>query len=544
MHQTLQVVQGSDAGREYDLARDEILVGRDSACQIAIDDPAASRRHARLAFENHAYVIEDLESMNHTYVDGEQISGKVRLKHDARVRIGQTVFVFRSPPPEAVEQQEGHAVTVLESADARSFSDTMLKVSAERRLRAILQITRALGRTLDLEDVLAKMLDGLFEIFPNADRALVLLLDGDRLVPKAAKHRRGRPHSIQYSRTIVERAMADREAILSEDAAGDQRFPQAQSIVDFRIRSVICVPLLSQEMTPLGVIQLDSQDERIPFSSHDLHILTSVASQASISIEYAQLHDQVLRQARLQKEMDLAAAVQRSFLPGTMPELEGYGFWAYYLAAGKVGGDFYDFLRLPNGNQAVLLGDVAGKGVPAALMMVKVSTVCKVALLSHPDDLARAVDVINREICAAGADASFVTLVLSVIDPRTHQLTLANAGHMSPMLRRADGTVDLPADDNVRGYPLGITEEDPYKTTTVGLAPGESLVLFSDGISEAMSPRRELYSVERIDRQLSAMKDKRPAEIGEALLADLRRHVADCEQNDDVSLVVFGRAPA
>ncbi|MHC4176473.1 MAG: PP2C family protein-serine/threonine phosphatase, partial [Planctomycetota bacterium] len=202
-----------------------------------------------------------------------------------------------------------------------------------------------------------------------------------------------------------------------------------------------------------------------------------------------------------------------------------------------------DFLRLPDGRQAVLLGDVAGKGVPAALMMVKASTLCKVALLSRPDNLGDAVGAVNNEICAAGTDTTFVTLVLCVIDPETHEITFANAGHMSPMLRRADGTVDRRADDNVRGYPLGIEKDVRYETTSISLAAGESILLYSDGISEAMSPRRELYSVERIEEQLRGMNGKGPAEIGEALLDDLRRHVADCEQYDDISLVVFGRVP-
>ena len=541
MRHTLRVLQGNETGRKYDLVSEEILIGRDSGCQVSIDDRAASRKHARLVFENSGYAIEDLDSMNHTYVNGEQINGKVPLKDDYQVKIGQTLFVFRSRMPAAVEQPESRGVTVLESADARSSVDTSINVNAERKLAAILRITQALGRTLDLENVLSKMLDGLFEIFPSADRALVLLLDGGRLVPKAARHRRDVQDSIQYSKTIVEKAMADRQAILSEDAAGDERFPQAQSVVDLRIRSVMCVPLLSQEFSPLGIIQLDTQKAGIAFNSDDLHILSSVASQASVSIEYAQLHDEMLRQAKLQKEMDIAQGVQQSFLPKTMPELGGYGFWAYYVAAGKVGGDFYDFFRLPNGNQAVLLGDVAGKGVPAALMMVKASTVCKVALLSHPDNLGAAVGAINNEVCEAAVDASFVTLVLGVIDPRTHQVTFANAGHFSPLLRRANGTIDQPADDNVRNFPLGIFRDVGYETTSVGLAPGESILLFSDGISDAMNPQRELYSVERIHQQLRGMHGKGPAEIGEALLADLRRHVAGCEQYDDISLVVFGR---
>jgi serine phosphatase RsbU (regulator of sigma subunit) len=192
----------------------------------------------------------------------------------------------------------------------------------------------------------------------------------------------------------------------------------------------------------------------------------------------------------------------------------------------------------------VLLGDVSGKGVPAALMMAKASAVCKVALLNHSDDLAAAMNAINREICDASVDATFLTLVLCVINPTAHEVTIANAGHMSPLFRRAGGTIDEPADEAVRGYPLGIDEDFEYQTTSTTLGPGESVVLFSDGISEAMNSREELYTDERIAEQLGRSAGKGPAEIGRVLLDDVRRHTAGCEQSDDISLVVFQRQRA
>jgi len=544
MPYTLQVLEGTDAGREYDLDRDEILVGRGLACHIVLNSLAVSRTHARLALEDDTYAIEDLGSRYHTYVNDKEISTKVRLKDRDRVKIADSLLVFRAYPPEPAQKPEAILPTIVRSLDARSFADTILKVNPEAKLRAILQITQALGRTLDLEAVLSKMLDGLFEIFVHADRGLVLLLDGDRLIPRAMKHRHQWQDSIQYSRTIVQQAMDQRQAILSEDAVVDDRFTQAQSIADFQIRSVMCVPLLSQQMDPLGVIQLDTQRGGARFCADDMHILTSVASQASISVEYAQLHREMLKQAKLQREMDIAQDVQRNFLPQSTPELEGYSFWAYYQAAGKVGGDYYDFLRLPNGNQAVLLGDVSGKGVPAALMMAKASAVCKVALLNHPDRIAHAVNVINNEICDASVGARFMTLVLAVINPNTHEVTLANAGHMSPIFCRADGAIHEPAGSNVRGYPLGIVREFPYKTMSTSLGPGETVVLFSDGISEATNSHDELYSVERVGERLGKMEGRGAAEIGQALIEDVRRHAAGCQQADDISLVVFRRAPA
>lgn len=544
MSHTLEVLEGSEAGRRFSLNRDEILIGRGLGCQIVLDSLAVSRTHARLVLDRDTYAIEDLGSRGHTFVNDRQITGRVRLEDGDRVRVADIPLVFRSHRPEVSETLGESAMVVLRSLDVRHGPDVILTVNAEAKLRAVLQITRALGPTLELETILSKMLDGLFEIFPIADRGLVLLIEGDRLVPRAVKHRHEWQESIQYSKTIVHRAMDGRQAILSEDAAVDERFSQAQSIAEFRIRSVMCVPLLAHETKPLGVIQLDTERSRTRFTDDDMQILASVATQASVAVEYGQLHKQRLRQAKLKREMDVAQDVQRNFLPRSTPDLEGYDFWAYYLAAGKVGGDYYDFIRLPNGNQAVLLGDVSGKGVPAALLMAQASAVCKVALMSCPDRIDQAMSRINSEICEASTGGTFLTLVLCVINPRKHEVTIANAGHMSPMFRRADRTIDEPAESDVRGFPLGIVRDSRYATTAVGLAPGESVLMFSDGISEATSPQDELYSDERVGEQLRQTEADTAAQIGQALLEDVRRHAAGCEQSDDISLVVFRRDDA
>ena len=543
MTHRLEVVEGEQSGRAYDLVEDEVIVGRDENCQIVLDDDSISRRHARLALDDDTYVIEDLSSKNGTYVNDERTDGKVPLRPDDRIEIGTTVFRYRSSHSRAYESEEILHTRVLCSIDAADSEHTMFKVNAESKLRAILQITKSLSRTLDLGVLLSKMLDGLFEIFPQADRGLVLLNEGDRLIPKAVKGRRSGQESVQYSRTLVEKVMDERRAILSQDATRDERIPAARSISRLQIRSVMCVPLLSQDKKALGAVQLDIQDKKRKFSEDDMQILTSVASQASVSVEQAQLHREVIKHTKIQRELDFAREVQHRLLPRVMPQLEGYTFWAYYEAARQVGGDFYDFLRLPNGNEAVLLGDVAGKGIPAALMMSKVATLSKVALLSYPDNLPDAMNTLNEEVCDVGFEMSFVTLVVCVIDPKTHEVTVANAGHLAPMFCRTDSTVDQAVGDDVRGHPLGIDRQVTYKTGRTRIHPGELVVLLSDGISEAMNSSEETYSIERVRRQLSRIKAEGPTEAGQLLLDDVRRHVGDSEQEDDISLVVFRRAP-
>lgn len=544
MSATLKVVQGNDVGREYELAREELLLGRERECHIVINDVAASRRHARLVLEDGVYAIEDLKSTNRTFVNGVAVTNRRRLDDRDRIRIGETQFVFRTASPVAVEAEDEDYSKVLKTLDASPDTESLFQENAQAKLRAILEISQAMGQTLDLDVLLDTALDGLFDVFPHASRALVLLRDGERLVPRASLSRvrdDSDEGSVHYSKTIVSQVMDQCRAILSQDAVHDTRFASTESIVSLRLRSVMCVPLLSRDKQALGVIQLETQEKGAHFNAADIQILASVAVQVSVFIQYARLHDEILRQSRLQRELELAEQVQHDFLPRSAPQLDGYRFWAYYLAAGKVGGDYYDFLTLPNGNQAALLGDVSGKGVPAALRMAKASAMCKVALLSHPDDIGQATAAVNREICRTAVRGGFITLVLCVIDPRTHELTTANAGHPSPLLRRPDGTVVELAHHTLSGLPLGINHDQVYQTSTVVLEPGDVVALYSDGISEAESPAGDLYSRERVRKLIAAEQGRPPVETGKALIDDVRRHMGEREQADDISLVVFGR---
>src|SRR5262249_55371794 len=156
---------------------------------------------------------------------------------------------------------------------------------------------------------------------------------------------------------------------LLADASSDAQFNMSQSISDFRIRSIMCVPLMSQAAKPMGIIQVYTEDRRHQFTQEDLDLLVSVASTAAIATENARLHEEILAKARIERELQFAAEVQRGFLPADWPEVPGYGFYAFYDAAYSVGGDYYGFIELPENRLAISLGDVSGKGMPAAMLM-------------------------------------------------------------------------------------------------------------------------------------------------------------------------------
>lgn len=532
---------GSNAGTKYQLVTERVRMGRHPDCEVVIDVNSVSRFHAHMLREDGKYLIEDLKSRNGTFVNGKKISGKLPLKDNDRVKICDVLFVYRSKPLDDPPQPTTvkDSSTVLSMLDAQSGVELMAAVNPQAKLKAVVEITQAIGQTLDLDELFPKILDGLFTIFPQADRALAILQDSSQnLVPKAIKHRRGRDDDVHFSRTIVRKALEEKKAILSADAASDERFDMSQSITDFNIRSIMCVPLLSQDKTPLGVLQVDTENQNTRFEPDDLQILNSVATQASMSVENAQMHAQILNQERVRRELVFAKEVQQGFLPRQMPKLPGYEFWAYYEAAGEVGGDYYDFVKLPNGRFAAILGDVSGKGVTAALIMAKASSDIKVALLSNADDIGRAMYEINNALCESTPEDKFITLVICVIDPVTQNIQIVNAGHMSPLLRRADGTVEEPTSSQTTGLPCGILEDSPYSVTEVSLNPGDTMVLYSDGISEAMNAKNEDYGIPRLKQRLGSV-NLPPAKLGEFILKDVRSHVAGHKQSDDITMVIF-----
>ena len=230
--------------------------------------------------------------------------------------------------------------------------------------------------------------------------------------------------------------------------------------------------------------------------------------------------------------------MQRSLLPSKPPQVPGYFFFDYYQAARQVGGDYYDYVQLPGGRYAVIVGDVAGKGVPAALLMARLSSDVRFSLASESDP-AKALQRINEGFARNDWQDRFVTMLAAVLNPTTSELTIVNAGHMAPLLRRRDGNVSEIGEE-AAGLPLGVSEEFEYESFTHKVEPGDVLTIFTDGFSEAMNNERELYGIERLKKELSC-----PAvsvvDFGQHILEDVHKFVDGYDQSDDMCLVCFGR---
>jgi serine phosphatase RsbU (regulator of sigma subunit) len=401
-----------------------------------------------------------------------------------------------------------------------------------------LDISTVLRSTLDADTILDRTLEHLFKMFPKADRGQVVFLEGPTGKPviRLLRTPSGKPADPLFSTTVVRRCLDSLEALLCNDLTNE--FPESESVGQLPSNSLICTPLWTPDGKALGVILLDTRANR-EFNSDDMRLLLGVASQASIALSNARLHRETLAFQQQARDLELAQQVQRALLPRASPQVRGYEFYTYYEAAQEVGGDYYDFVPLPDSRLAVLLGDVAGHGVASALVAAKFSVEARVCLEKNPNPAA-ALDRLNSLMLKADMPEKFVTLLVAVLDPMTHVIVVVNAGHPSPLLLRTSGVVELAASDDVSGLPIGIAEGMAYMSREVRLDPGDRLLVFSDGVTEAMDARGEQFQ-EGILTALGVGSSS-PVATGEQLLQAVKRHTAGCKQTDDITVVCFGRS--
>jgi serine phosphatase RsbU (regulator of sigma subunit)/pSer/pThr/pTyr-binding forkhead associated (FHA) protein len=562
---SLLVLKGGTPGQRLPLDKAIIILGREvKDCDFVIANQAVSRVHAQISFIDGRHFIEDLKSRNKTYVNNQLVETRTALNDNDRIKICDFLATFhadsasdkKTPIPPHLrgegeeEEHEADGPSTVQATLSRLPQHQLLEAQPADRLRALLEISNSLAQTLELDQLLEKIADVLLTTFRQADRCFIILSDdAGHLIPRVIKLRRPTPDaSPRFSRTIVRNCLDSMQAFLSEDASTDSKFSLSQSITDFRILSVMCAPMVAGEKA-FGVIQLDSQDRSKKFNQDDLKLLLGVANQASVAFEMARLHEDLIQRERTQRDVELGQQVQRSFLPQRLPEVLGYQFYAHYNAALTIGGDYYDFIPFPDGKFAVLLGDVAGKGVPAALLMAKFSAEARSCMLMNSDP-ARAITCLNNvlwQIMQAGDMDRFVTIAATVLDPINHRVTIVNAGHMTPLIfRRKNKTLEDAVPNDQTGLPLGIMESNHFEATHVELQSGDSLILYTDGVSDAVSTQNASFSTAGIRKAVLDTADNlaestQPEALGRAVIEAVGGHAAGRAQHDDIALVCFGR---
>jgi serine phosphatase RsbU (regulator of sigma subunit)/pSer/pThr/pTyr-binding forkhead associated (FHA) protein len=441
---------------------------------------------------------------------------------------------------ELLRMEAGGDATTCTTVEKRAQSQS----PQPAKLAALLEISGDLSKTLEVDGLMPLVADSLFRLFRQADRCFIIQAQegNQKLFPRLVRTRRQQDEAdARFSRSLARKCLETNQAFLSEDATADNRFSLSQSIADVRIRSVMCAPLCDADERAFGVVQVDTQNRIKKFTQEDLTLFVSVANLASVALANARFHEELAAQERRKCDLELASRLQLTFVPRELPRVPGYEFFAHYEPALNGGGDYYGFVPLADGRLAVAVGDVAGKGVPAALLMARLSSDAPFSLLTEADP-ARAMAALNGLLFPHTSPMDrFITLALAVLDPQAHTLTLVNGGHPSPLLyRRSDGSLGEAVPRDLVGLPLGMAGGVEYASCRVVLEPGDSLLLFTDGVPEARDVKDVLFGTERVRSALDGGPPSAQA-LGERVIGAVKQHAAGRSQFDDITLVCVSR---
>jgi serine phosphatase RsbU (regulator of sigma subunit) len=398
---------------------------------------------------------------------------------------------------------------------------------------ALIRAGQELAGHRPLEDLFELILDLSIQAV-GAERGVLMTLEGEDLVVRSV-----RGEGFRISTTVRDRVLKERASLLVRDTALDDAFKSRDSIVGQQIQSVMAVPLQTNDRV-IGLVNVDSRSFARPFTPDDLDLLTVLANVAAIRIENVRLAVVEQQKQLISRDLEQAAAIQRRLLPREAPIVPGYELAGHNLACQTVGGDYFDFFPYADGRIGLVLGDVAGKGMPAALLMTALKGGVQVLLDEAPDDVSSLMSRLDRLVAANFPRNRFVTLFFGLLDSRSGELTYCNAGHNPPFLLRADNSIErLPSCGTI----LGIFPDMGYEVKHCRLEPGDVLTLFSDGVTEENDPSGEEFGEGRLAQLLSEKGHGPAVDLVEAVRQAVLVWAAGAVPADDVTVVVARRNP-
>jgi serine phosphatase RsbU (regulator of sigma subunit) len=395
---------------------------------------------------------------------------------------------------------------------------------------ALIRAGRELVTHQPLEQLFETILD-LSLSAVEAKRGVILALDDGELQVRASK---GDGFSI--STLVRDQVLREKKSLLISDAMRHDAFSKQESIVFSRVRSMMAAPLQTGDHV-IGIIYVDNDVILRPFSQDDLDLLTVMANVAAIRIEHARLAEIEQNEKLMEADLSQASEIQRSLLPTDPPDYEGWELAGLNLPCRTVGGDYFDFIPYQDGRVAVVVGDVSGKGLPAALLMSSLQAKVQMLRETNPSP-SHAVSTLNRSLTERCPVGKFITFFYALLDPVTGALEYSNAGHNYPLILRKDGSVDTLTGN---GLVMGLFSSVHYETKKTKLAPGEMLVLYSDGVTEAADSADVEFGENGLAEFLAARKSVRCEDIVNQLVEHMRKWRGTSSFADDFTIVLVRR---
>jgi phosphoserine phosphatase RsbU/P len=534
-----------DRPRTWPLEGPLLAIGRSSRHPIHIPDGTVSKDHAEITFRAGQYYLRDLGSRNGTRVNGREAREPIVLEAGDRVEIGHVVLRVTGEEAEPRIRFDEQSVT---GSTLRMRADSILEQRARPGRGASTEMVHLLaeaGRLLVLPRPLKETCDELLSFVAKAmpaSRYVILIDPGDGGEPRqmAARTTAGRAdRPLVLSRSIMSTVLRECTSVLTRDTGIDPRFQGQQSIVAQSVHAAMAVPLFDNEKV-LGLIYVDSSDPRVTFDEERLELLTLLANMAAVKITNARLLEAEAERQRINAELAAATQIQRRLLPEAPPQLPGYEIDAYLQTCHEMGGDLYDLHVRPDGTLVMLVGDVTGKGIGAAVIMSSFLAAARVLYdaCTDPAELARRLGATAHENLDRRL---FITGFVATLDPATGTLSYVNAGHPAALLVHDGQLRELESN----GIPFGVMSGFPYTALTTTLAPGEVLALYTDGIPEAQRGE-ELFDDERLRAgMLAAASDGAALEATrERILSTVEAFLGDAPRTDDITLLLLRRSPA
>lgn len=537
------VVIGPDGSRRsLEISFDRLTVGRALDNDLSYpDDSGLSRHHLVLERIAGRWFVRDLDSKNGTELNGERLSAARPLKAGDRIAASRVSLVWGepAPPPAATvvfepsslgERTPVHTVSLNELVPSRG-SDAGPPGRLSQEWSGPVSVLVRAGRRLMarkglphlFEDTLRLCLEAV-----GATRGVLLLAERGGLKVAASCG-----EQFHISTAVRDRVLERRTSLLVSDAMRDEAFRLRQSIVRQQVRSLMAVPLQTEDQV-LGLVYVDSPHLWREFGPQDLNLLTVIANVAALRIERERLIAVEEQQRVMEAELERAAQIQQQILPAAFPATEALELAGHNAPCQTVGGDYYDFLRRPDGRIVVAVADVAGKGLSAALLMVNLQARVQM-LAEHCRGPAEMTAQLNRAMKGVCPGNRFVTLFLCMIDPATGECAYTNAGHNPPLLASAGGRIERLEGG---GPVLGLLSGVPYEQRELRLEPGQSLVMYSDGVTEATNAAGEEFGDERLAEAVRAASGLPAGDFVARLRQAIEEFAAGSAPPDDLTLVV------
>ena len=531
----LTIFQPNLAPVRHKLTPEITTLGRSADCTIPIKDRFLSRRHAEISFQRGSWILRDCGSANGTMLNGVRVEQDIELRPGDRIALGDTEIVF--------QLDSGH-LSVEDSHPASSIAIPMKTLFADDTASRNLEhskIINALAIELiedhPLSELFDVIVDRVMRLLRPSRVALALLAEDHKsfVTTKLRKSDNDDATDLTISRTLLKEVIDEKKVLSFVNVSEDERLRQALSIVGQSIRSALCAPLMVGEDV-LGVLYVDYLLTERNISEEDVRLVAQVARIAAIKLETTRLREEAMAKQRLEQELRTAAEIQARLLPSEPPSIEGYTVYGVNKPARMVSGDYFDYVLQADGRLYFIIADVSGKGITAALIMSSLATAFSIFTRNYlsPSELLRE---INLTLTPKTSPYKFATVLVGILDRHSGVLNFANAGHVPPVVVTADGASELKMTDMV----VGLFAAASYRDQTVTLAPGDSIVLFTDGIIEAENQTGDQLGGAPVLECLAKLHCCNASGLIEAVEHQVREFASGVPPGDDVTLLAIAR---